>query len=133
MARTRQKPSDVRAKLLELMKKERYGRLSDAHVFLVNRDTDFMEEYDALFRFLMTKDRRLRVKEKELIVIGMLAVKGQYNAMKGHVRRALLAGVQVDQMVEVLELAMLYGGTESMIQGGLAMLDVLKELGQKSP
>ncbi|MDE1858098.1 MAG: carboxymuconolactone decarboxylase family protein [Thaumarchaeota archaeon] len=113
--------------LIEKMKKERFGRLSDAHLHLAERDPEFMQTYDDLFQLLMTRERQLTIKQKELIVIGMLAVKGQFAAMRTHVKRARKSGVTENQILEALELAMMYGGTESMIHGTLAMLEAVAE------
>lgn len=113
--------------LIEKMKRERFGRLSDAHVHLAMNDPEFMQTYDDLFQLVMTKERQLSIMQKELIVIAMLAVKGQYAAMRTHVRRAHEIGVKDGQIIEVLELAMMYGGTESMIHGTLAMLEAAEK------
>ena len=109
--------------LIDKMKRERFGRLSDAHVHLAMNDPEFMQTYDDLFQLIMTKERQLSITQKELIVIAMLAVKGQYAAMRTHVRRARESGVKDGQILEALELAMMYGGTESMIHGTLAVLE----------
>lgn len=113
--------------LIARMKKERFGKLSEAHVHLAKRDPEFTQTYDDLFQLLMATKRQLTIEQKELVVIGMLAVKGQFPAMRTHVRRALQSGVTENQILEALELAMMYGGTESMIHGTLAMLEATGE------
>ena len=115
-----------REELRKRMKAERHGEISKTHELLIREDPEFAEKYDDLFALLMTEDRTLSIHTKELIVMGMLAVKGQYGALKMHIQRALKVGVTQAEIVEMLEVAMMYGGTESMIHGGLALLETLE-------
>ncbi len=80
-------------------------------------DPEFAEAYEDLFELLMTKDRMLSVKTKELLVIGILATKAEYDALDTHIQRALRIGITSREILEVLEVGMMYGGTESMIFG----------------
>jgi alkylhydroperoxidase/carboxymuconolactone decarboxylase family protein YurZ len=113
-------------KLIYRMMKERNGKLSKTHRLLAKIDIEFLSTYDDLFALIMAKDRALSIKTKELIVIGILASKGQYDALNTHVKRALKIGVTRAEAMEVLEVAMLYAGTESMIRGGIELVDALK-------
>jgi len=116
--------------LLERMKRERYGKVPAALELLARSDPEFTEKYDDLFQLLMTRDRTLTVKSKELMVIGILASKGEYDGLKEHIDRALTIGVSRRAIIEALELAMLYGGgAPSLVFGGLALIDSLKMRG----
>jgi alkylhydroperoxidase/carboxymuconolactone decarboxylase family protein YurZ len=108
------------------MAQERNGKLSKMHHLLARTDIEFLSTYDDLFALLMTNDRALTIKTKELVVIGILASKGQYDALNTHIKRALKVGVTEAEVIEVLEVAMLYAGTESMIRGGIELIHALK-------
>lgn len=109
------------------MKKERGGEISKTHEYLARNDPDFTEIYDKLFEVLWTKKRTLPTKVKELVVIAILASKGQYDALRTHIRRAREKGVSPQEILETLENTMLYGGAEALIHGGLELLKVLEE------
>jgi alkylhydroperoxidase/carboxymuconolactone decarboxylase family protein YurZ len=113
-------------KLIKKMMRERNGKLSKMHHLLARTDIEFLSTYDDLFALVMTNDRVLTIKTKELIVIGILASKGQYDALNTHIKRAVRVGVTRAEIIEVLEVAMLYSGTESMIRGGVELIDALK-------
>jgi alkylhydroperoxidase/carboxymuconolactone decarboxylase family protein YurZ len=113
-------------KLIEKMKRERNGKLTKSHHFFAKSDPEFLAVYDDLFALVMTKDRNISVKCKELIAIGILAAKGEYDALKLHLSRALEAGVTRAEIIEALEVTMMYSGAESMIYGSLELINVLK-------
>ncbi len=100
------------------MKKARHGSILPAHQLIANIDPTFGEAYEELFELIMTRDRSLSVRTKELIVIGILAAKGQFSALDTHIHRAMKIGIGQKEILEALEVSMLYGGTESMIVGG---------------
>jgi alkylhydroperoxidase/carboxymuconolactone decarboxylase family protein YurZ len=116
-----------REALIKKMKSERHGEISQTHRLLVQSDPEFAQRYDDLFEILMARDRLLKIRTKELIVIGMLAALGEYAALKTHMKRALRTDVTQQEIIEVLELAMMYGGAESMIHGGQALIELLDE------
>lgn len=117
--------------LIEKMTKARYGKILPTLELLVRADPEFAAAYEELFELLMTKDRGLDVKTKEFIVMGILASRGQYHGLQSHFRRALKLGITQTEMIEVLQVAMFYGGTESMIRGGELLMEVLDD--QASP
>jgi alkylhydroperoxidase/carboxymuconolactone decarboxylase family protein YurZ len=116
-----------REALIKKMEAERHGEISRTHHLLVQSDPEFAQRYDDLFEILMARDRLLKIRTKELIVIGMLAAQGEYAALKTHMKRALKTDVTQQEIIEVLELAMMYGGAESMIHGGQALIELLDE------
>jgi alkylhydroperoxidase/carboxymuconolactone decarboxylase family protein YurZ len=107
------------------MRKERHGKLSKSHLLLARKDFEFLSVYDELFRLVMTKNRALDIKSKELIVMGILASKGEYDALSTHIHRSLSIGITESQILEVLEIAMVYSGAEAMLRGGLELIDAL--------
>ncbi len=121
MPKNRAMSADERS-LIEKMKRERQGKISRTHTLLAQNDIEFARRYDDLFELLMTRDRELTVKQKELIVIGMLAAKGQFGGLAIHIQRALGIGISRNQILEALELAMLYGGADSLIFGADALV-----------
>ncbi len=118
-----QSGNDSRA-LIRRMKRARHGAISATHSLLARADPDFAVVYEELFELLMTKDRFLNVKTKELIVIGILASKGAFEALRTHITRAFRVGLTDTEILEALEISMMYGGTESMIHGGQVLAEV---------
>jgi alkylhydroperoxidase/carboxymuconolactone decarboxylase family protein YurZ len=118
------------SKLIEKMKSERGGKITETHEYLAKHDVDFGARFDELFALLMTKDTKLPIRTKELITIAILAVKSQYDAVRTHVDRSLKIGVTESEILEALELAMFYGGTEALIQGGKELVKVTKSLAE---
>ena len=52
---------------------------------------------------------------------------GKYAALKTHMKRALKTDVTKNEIIEALAIAMMYGGTESMIQSGQALVELFDE------
>ena len=94
-------------------------------MLIAKTDPEFLQIYDQLFALLMTKNRALTVEVKELIVMGILAARGQYDALNTHMHRALKIGIEKEKIIETLEVAMMYSGTESMLRGGVELLGSL--------
>lgn len=117
-------------KLIQKIKRERHGTIPKSLEFFANDDPEFTSKYDELFELLCTKDRTLGVKTSELVILGILASKGQYDALKTHIDRALATGVSRGAIMEAIELAMFYGGgAPSLIYGGLSLIKSLDSKG----
>jgi alkylhydroperoxidase/carboxymuconolactone decarboxylase family protein YurZ len=114
---------------LKRPRKER-GYLLGTHEFLAANDPDFLEAYNGLFENLMTKEKMLPIKVKELIVIALLCSKGQYEAARLHVKRAMDHAATPREILEAMETAMLYSGAPSLIYGADSMIRHLTEIGK---
>jgi 4-carboxymuconolactone decarboxylase len=113
--------------------KEKRGYLLESHRFLAAHDPEFLEAYENLFEKVMTEDRALTVKTKELIVIALLASKGQYPAVQLHAKRAMEHQATAGEVLESLETAMLYSGAPSLIYGLDPLIKLLSEKSSPSP
>jgi alkylhydroperoxidase/carboxymuconolactone decarboxylase family protein YurZ len=117
---------------LKKLRKER-GYLLESHEFLASNDPGFLRNYNSLFEYLMTEDRHTSIKVKELIVIALLSSKGQYRAAELHVKRALDHGATPMEVLEAMEVALLYSGAPSLIYGAEALIKHLKKIGRVQP
>jgi alkylhydroperoxidase/carboxymuconolactone decarboxylase family protein YurZ len=117
------------ASYLKKLRKER-GYLLSTHEFLAANDPDFLEAYNGLFENLMTKEKMLPIKVKELIVIALLCSRGQYEAARLHVKRAMDHSATPRQILEAMETAMIYSGAPSLIYGADALIKHLTEIGK---
>jgi alkylhydroperoxidase/carboxymuconolactone decarboxylase family protein YurZ len=111
------------------------GYLHESHKVLLANDPDFLNVYDQLYRYILMerKEPELHVKTKELVVIGILASKGEYAALELHVKRALDLGDTPLEILEALEAAMFYSGAPSLIYGIESLERVLLKLNRIDP
>ena len=102
------KAKEQRAKeLLERINKER-GFVMAWRRILCERDPDYMEMYHAMSNFVITKERAIPRKYKELILIALDAVTHARSvSIKAHVKNALNAGASEDEILEAFELCTL--------------------------
>ena len=117
------------ATYLERLKKER-GYLLETHEFLAANDPSFLEAYNGLFEYIMTKEKILPIKIKELIVIALLCSRGQYEAVRLHVKRAMDHAATPREILEAMETAMVYSGAPSLIYGADSLIKHLTEIGK---
>jgi len=102
--------------MLEKMERKR-GYLLRSHKLLKEKDVDFLRKYEELYSYIMTREGKLSIKTKELIAITLLASRGFYEAMRLHVRRAMRYGVTKEEIIEALQVSMLYSGAPSLLYG----------------
>jgi alkylhydroperoxidase/carboxymuconolactone decarboxylase family protein YurZ len=114
---------------LEEMMKVR-GYLHESHKVLLANDPDFLRKYDELYNSVLGKNEggKLPVKTRELIVIGILASKGEYPALELHIKRALELGDSPIEILEALETTMFYAGAPSLMYGVETLQKVLQKM-----
>lgn len=116
-----------RKDLIERMEKER-GYLPAPWVYMANRDVDFLEAYNNLYNCGLTDGRALPVKTRELIVIVLLAFRGDgENAVYEHMKRALKHGATKQEILEALETSMIPGGASTFSIGLQALMKIEEE------
>jgi AhpD family alkylhydroperoxidase len=109
-------------KLIRKMKKER-GYMPPAWAYMVEKDVDFMEAYDALYARTMADGKALPARLRELIAIGILAFRGQDNAVYLHIKRALRLGATRQELLEAIETTIAPGGAPAF---GVALAAFMK-------
>ncbi len=114
---------------LKKLRKKR-GYLLATHEFLAANDREFLKAYDNLFGYLMTKEKALTIRVKELIVIALLCSRGQYDAARLHIKRAMAHSATAREILEALETAMFYTGAPSLIYGADSLIRHLEESGK---
>ena len=110
----------------EEIRKKR-GYLHVAHLFLVSNDPNYFSKYEQLYDVTMNTNSMLPIKVRELIAIALLASRGQYEAVKLHIKRALDNNTSVSEIIESLKIAMFYGGAPSLIYGIEKLIEYLRE------
>ena len=117
-------------KLIRKMKKER-GYLPPAWTYMVEHDIDFMEAYDIMYELALTDGKALPAKYREFIAIGILAFRGQDNAVYLHIKRALKLGATRQEVLDAIKTTIVPGGVPAF---GVALAAFMKveEEGKKA-
>jgi alkylhydroperoxidase/carboxymuconolactone decarboxylase family protein YurZ len=108
------------------------GYILESHKVLMANDPDFLGKYDQLYKALLAEEnaKALPIPMKELIVIALLASKGEHPPLELHIRRALKLGAGSQEILEALELTMFYSGAPSMLYGIESLEKVAREMGE---
>ena len=109
-------------KLIRKMKKER-GYMPPAWTYMVENDIDFMEAYDALYEMALADGKALPAKFREFIAIGILAFRGQDNAVYLHIKRALQLGATRQEVLDAIKTTIVPGGVPAF---GVALAAFMK-------
>jgi AhpD family alkylhydroperoxidase len=102
--------------LIERMKKDR-GYIYPEWEFAARSDPDFVEAYNNLYRAALNDGQALSAKTRELIAIGILAYRGEVNAVTAHVLRAMRLGASKQEILEAVETSIIPGGAPTFFNG----------------
>jgi 4-carboxymuconolactone decarboxylase len=108
------------------------GYIHESHKVLMANDPDFLSKYDQLYKAILAEEnaKALPIRIKELIVIALLASKGEYPPLELHIRRALKLGASSQEILEALETTMFYSGAPSLLYGMETFEKVAREMGE---
>jgi alkylhydroperoxidase/carboxymuconolactone decarboxylase family protein YurZ len=109
-------------RLIEKMSDER-GYLPPAWAYMVENDVDFMEAYNTLYERSLTDGKALPARIRELIAIGLLAFRGQDDAVYRHIKRARCLGATKQEVLEAIETTIVPGGVPAF---GVALAAFMK-------
>jgi alkylhydroperoxidase/carboxymuconolactone decarboxylase family protein YurZ len=117
----------IKAKaILEKVRKER-GYLHPSREVLCERDPHYLEVYHHLFTHVMKKNRRLPLKVKEMVIVGINAATNYEEGLRVHIRAALEAGAKEDEVFEAIETASLPAGIHTITYSMPIFAEVCKE------
>ena len=128
MAEANKKKS--KQKLIEKMKEER-GYLPPVWAYMVEKDVDFMEAYNNLYKRVLTDGKALPAKTREFIAIALLAYRGHDHAVYEHAKRAMRLGASRQELLEAIETTILAGGAPAFTTGLKALMRIDKEKQQE--
>lgn len=114
-------------RIIEEMKKERGGNVPAVWEYLAENDVDFLESYNNLCNKALTTGKSIAPKVKEFIAIGVLAYRGLDNAVYDHCKRALKYGATKEELLEVVETAIIPGGAPTLGSGLRALKQIEDE------
>ncbi len=120
--------ADTAEALIEKMKKDR-GYIYPEWEFAARSDPDFVEAYNNLYRAALNDGRALDAKTRELIALGILAYRGEVDAVVAHIRRAMRLGATRQEVLEAVETAIIPGGAPTFFVG---LQGIMKALGPGS-
>lgn len=104
--------------LLERMRELR-GYVLPAHEILAERDPDFLDGYDRMFRAANSDASPLTADVRELIVMALdIAVGVSPQAIRAHAEKAIAHGATEAQVLATVELAVIVQASKTM--GSLA-------------
>jgi alkylhydroperoxidase/carboxymuconolactone decarboxylase family protein YurZ len=112
--------------LIEKMKKDR-GYTYPEWEFAARSDPDFVEAYNNLYRVALTDGKALNAKTREFIAIGILAYRGEVNAVKTHIERAFRLGATKQEVLEAVETSIVPGGAPTFFTGLSAIIKAIYE------
>jgi len=112
---------------IEAMRKER-GYLPAPWAYVATNDIDFIEAYDNLYKRAVQEDgQALSAKVKEFVCIGILAHRGNDEAVYNHVKRALSLGATKLELLDAIETTIIPGGAPTFGTGLKALMKVEEE------
>jgi 4-carboxymuconolactone decarboxylase len=111
---------------LEAMRKER-GYLPPSYPYVAEKDIDFLEAYDNLYKRSLSDGKECSAKVREFVAIGILAYRGNDAACYNHVKRALELGATKQELLEAIEATIVPGGTPTFGAGLRALMKVEEE------
>ena len=121
------KKADKKAReFLEAMRKER-GYLPPSYPYVAEKDIDFLEAYDNLYKRALSDGKALPAKIREFVALGILAYRGHDAACYEHVKRALRLGATKQEVLEAVEATIVPGGTPTFGTGLRALMRVEEE------
>ena len=125
-------PSKKKNDLLKKMQKAR-GYMLPPWVYLAENDMGFTEAYNDLYERGLTDGKALPARIREFVAIGILAFRGQEDAVYTHCKRALRLGASKRELLEAIESAMVPGGGPTLAVGlrALARIDQEEKAGKK--
>jgi len=112
--------------LIEKMKKDR-GYIYPEWEFAARNDPDFVEAYNNLYRAALNEGQALDAKTRELVALGILAFRGDVNAVKAHILRALRLGATKQELLDAIETCIVPGGAPTFFVGLSALMKAIDE------
>jgi AhpD family alkylhydroperoxidase len=112
--------------LIAKMRQDR-GYLYPEWEFAARSDPEFVEAYNALYRAALNDGQALSAKTREFIAIGILAYRGEVEAVVAHIRRAMRLGATRQEILEAVETAIVPGGAPTLFCGLRAIMQALEE------
>jgi AhpD family alkylhydroperoxidase len=109
--------------LKEVMKKER-GYSLPQWDYVAEKDVDFMEAYNNLYKSSLADGKALSAKTRELIAIALLAYRGLDNDVYNHAKRALRLGATKEEILEAVETSIIPGGAPTFSSGLKALMRI---------
>jgi AhpD family alkylhydroperoxidase len=124
---------EKRKKALVAAMSEERGYLPAAWAYMAEKDLDFLEAYNNLYNRGLTDGKALPIKTRELIAIGILAYRGNTDAVYEHGKRALRHGATKQELLEAIETTIVPGGAPTFGNGmrALMMIEEDEKKGKK--
>ena len=115
--------NDKKKQLLEDMARER-GYLPAPWLYMSEKDLGFLAAYNELYTRALTDGKALPIKVRELVAIGILAFRGNADAVYEHAQRALRHGATKQELLEAIESTIVAGGAPTFATGLRALMRI---------
>ncbi len=116
--------------LIAKMKKDR-GYIYPEWEFAARSDPDFVEAYNNLYRAALNDGQALDTKTRELVALGILAFRGDTDAVKAHILRAMRLGATKQEILDAIETCIVPGGAPTFFVGLRALMKAVAETEKK--
>ena len=112
--------------LMEEMTKER-GYILPEWAFMIEKDADFMEAYNKLYKKALTDGKALPARIRELIAMAIFAYRGHEAHTYNHAKRAQRLGATQQELLEAVETFIIPGGAPTFAIGLRALMKIDEE------
>jgi alkylhydroperoxidase/carboxymuconolactone decarboxylase family protein YurZ len=98
--------------------------------YAARANPDFIEAYNDLYRRSLTDGQLLSAKVREFVAIGILAFRGETDAVRTHMQRAMRLGATKEELLEAIEPCIVAGGASTFLCGLKALMQATSEEGE---
>jgi len=92
--------------------------------WLAKEDPEFMRARAPLSTLSFGEGKELSIKHKEMVIIGILAFRGNQDGVVAHMRRAVEHGATKRELLEAIQAAAVPGGGPTLSTGVQALMEL---------
>jgi len=108
-----------------------HGEISLGQRFVAESDPTFMEAFVGFSGPMFARpDNLITAEVREIVIISIQASLGQWEPVRGHIKRALVDGVPPKMILEGLELAAMAAGVGKLFGGAEILAEELEAAGR---
>ena len=95
--------------------------------WVAKEDPEYVAARQPLSEISLGEGKALSIKQKEMVIIGILAYRGRENGVVAHMKRAIQHGATKRELLEAVEAAAVPGGGPTFSTGVQALMQLDQE------
>ena len=95
--------------------------------WVAKEDPEYVAARQPLSEISLGEGKALSIKQKEMVIIGILAYRGRENGVVAHMKRAIQHGATKRELLEAVEAAAVPGGGPAFSTGVQALMQLDQE------